>query len=221
MAYRALSLRYHPDLNKGSEDSESMTRQINAAYEVLGDPERRKVYDRELEEEVGFAEAKPARQGKISRNIDQELRVSIEDLIRGVSVQVHVNDPANPDGPEVYELEIPENTSPRTRIRVSREGAMKGGHVAVRVMPYPNGRFKVKSSDLVTELRIQSHRAANGGEESLQGPTGRMLRVSIPAGVGRGELLRVAGEGLPKPRGGRGDLLVKINYRPEVRITRR
>ena len=29
-----------------------------------------------------------------------------------------------------------------------------------------------------------------------------------------------AGEGLPKPRGGRGDLLVRVTYRPPVRITR-
>ena len=28
------------------------------------------------------------------------------------------------------------------------------------------------------------------------------------------------GEGLPKPRGGRGDLLVRVTYRPEVRVTR-
>ena len=54
----------------------------------------------------------------------------------------------------------------------------------------------------------------------MPGPTGAPLRVSIPAGVGRAAVLRVSGEGLPKPRGGRGDLLVRITYRPEVRITR-
>jgi DnaJ-class molecular chaperone len=44
--------------------------------------------------------------------------------------------------------------------------------------------------------------------------------VTIPRGVGRGEILRIPGEGLPKPRGGRGDMLVRITYRPEVKITR-
>jgi DnaJ-class molecular chaperone len=43
--------------------------------------------------------------------------------------------------------------------------------------------------------------------------------VQIPPGVARGEVLRIAGEGLPKSRGGRGDLLVRIVYTPEVRIT--
>jgi DnaJ-class molecular chaperone len=44
--------------------------------------------------------------------------------------------------------------------------------------------------------------------------------VTIPAGVARGALLRVMGEGLPKPRGGRGDLLVRIIYRVELKVSR-
>jgi hypothetical protein len=47
-----------------------------------------------------------------------------------------------------------------------------------------------------------------------------MLRVQIPRGVGRNEIVRVPNEGLPKPRGGRGDVLVRITYRPEVRVSR-
>ena len=50
---------------------------------------------------------------------------------------------------------------------------------------------------------------------------GARLRVQIPRNVARGEIIRLPGEGLPKPRGGRGDLLVRILYRPEVRITRK
>jgi DnaJ-class molecular chaperone len=46
------------------------------------------------------------------------------------------------------------------------------------------------------------------------------VRVTIPAGVTRGAVLRVPGEGLPKPRGGRGDLLVRVTYRVEVKISR-
>jgi DnaJ-class molecular chaperone len=54
----------------------------------------------------------------------------------------------------------------------------------------------------------------------LRGIGGGTVRVEIPKGVARGEVLRIEGEGLPKARGGRGDLLVRIQYRPEVRITR-
>lgn len=43
-AYRKLAKKYHPDINK-SPDAEVKLKEINAAYEVLGDPEKRKNYD--------------------------------------------------------------------------------------------------------------------------------------------------------------------------------
>jgi DnaJ-class molecular chaperone len=54
----------------------------------------------------------------------------------------------------------------------------------------------------------------------VPGVSGRMVRVSIPPAVARSAVLRVTGEGLPKPRGGRGDLLVRITYRVEVQVSR-
>jgi len=69
-------------------------------------------------------------------------------------------------------------------------------------------------------LKIKPERAIQGGTEMIHGLTGAMLCVQIPRGVGRNEIVRVPNEGLPKPRGGRGDLLVRITYRIEVRVTR-
>jgi len=45
-AYRKLALKYHPDRNHGNKDAEEKIREINAAYEILGDPETRKSYER-------------------------------------------------------------------------------------------------------------------------------------------------------------------------------
>lgn len=45
-AYRKLALQYHPDRNQGNKQAEEKIREINAAYEVLGDPETRKSYER-------------------------------------------------------------------------------------------------------------------------------------------------------------------------------
>ena len=81
-------------------------------------------------------------------------------------------------------------------------------------------RFKARGTDLLCELRIDARRAEQGGSETMEKPTGGFLNVQIPPRAKRGEIVRVAGEGMPKTRGGRGDLLVRITYRPEVRITR-
>lgn len=218
-AYRLLAKQHHPDVNGGSAEATERAKELNAAHDVLSDPARRRAYDRTLAEREKTAPP-PAGAQKIERNISQDANLRIEDFLRGAALSVRVNDPANPDGPEVYELVVPPGTAPGTRFRLPRSGTFAGGFVQVRVKALPGFRFKARGSDLRCDLRIDARRAAQGGTEMMAGPAGGPLRVSIPKGVSRGAILRIAGEGLPKPRGGRGDLLVRVTYRPEVRISR-
>jgi len=215
-AYRLLAKQHHPDVNGAAPEAVVRSQELNAAHAVLSDPARRRAYDRELVDAV----KKPAPVGRLERNIAQDVFLRIEEFLRGTSLEVHVKDPGNSLGSESYALEVPEETAPGARFRIPREAPFEGGWVVVRVKARPGGRFKIKGSDLRTELRISAQRATSGGAETVAGATGRPLRVQIPAGIARGGIVAVAGEGLPRARGGRGDLLVRITYRPEVRIVR-
>ncbi len=217
-AYRILAKRHHPDLNPGSTEAQTRTQDLNAAYEILSDPEQRHAYDESLTVEA--KQARGSRVGQRPQTISQDVQLRIEEFFRGTTLEVRVNDPGNPNGPEVYPLEVPPATAPGARFRIRREGAFSGGHVLVRVRVRPDFRFKIRGSDLRCDLRIAARRAVQGGSESIRGAMGDFVRVQIPRGVARGEVIRIEGEGLPKPRGGRGDLLVRVVYAPEVRITR-
>lgn len=223
-AYRLLSKRHHPDVNGGSAEAVEHAKLLNAAHETLSDATRRRAYDRELSErESKESKATPKASTSVSkaeRNITHDVNLRIEDFIRGTTLNVRVNDPANPDGPETYSLTVPEDTAPGTRFRIPRDGTFRGGFVVVRVTALPGFRFKARGSDLRCDLRIDARRATQGGTEVMPGPTGAPVRVIIPPRVARSAIIKVPGEGLPKPRGGRGDLLVRITYRPEVQVTR-
>jgi curved DNA-binding protein len=215
-AYRLLARRHHPDVNHGSRESVARTQLLNAAYEVLGGAERRRAYDRELD-----AKQQPAsRTPKGMANITQDVHLKIEEFIRGTALEISVKDPAAPQAREIYEFTIPPGTAPGARFRILRDGTFGGGIVIVRVRVLPNFRFKVSGPDLRCDLKIKPGRVTQGGMEMIPGVTGGMLRVEIPRGIARGEIIRIPGEGLPRARGGRGDLRVRIIYRPEVRIRR-
>ena len=205
-------------MNPGSPDALARIQALNAAHEILSDPELRLDYDRTRA--ANQKTSASARAGKVKRNIAQDIQLRIDDFLRGTTLEVCVNDPGNSVGPEIYQLTVPPETAPGTRFRLPRATPFEGGFVLLRVRARTDFRFKVRGVDLRCELRISCKRATQGGTESVMGVTGKRLRVQIPRGVARGEIIRLAGEGLPKPRGGRGDLLVRIGYRPEVRVTR-
>ncbi len=218
-AYRILAKQHHPDRHPGSPVASTLIQEINAAYEILSHAECRAAYDQQLDAGEKSRRA-PLRTAPAERNVSQEVRLRIDELLRGTTLEVRVNDPGNLNGPETYPLVIPPETAPGTRFRIAREAPFAGGFILIKACVKPDFRFKVRGSDLRYDLKLKPERAAQGGTETIRGATGTMLRVPIPRGVARGQIIHLVGEGLPQARGGRGDLLVRVTYRPEVRITR-
>ncbi len=210
-AYRRLVKEHHPDRHAQAPEAVRRAQELNAAHEVLSDPTRRRVYDREQ------GGGRTPRAGRISHDLAQDVNLRLEDFFRGTALTVTVRDPLSRE-PETYPVEIPPMTAPGTRLRLARNSGE--GHLRLRLRAMPSARFKPRGSDLRCDLRIDARRAAAGGSETITGADGRRLTVRIPAQAGRGEMVRLPNEGLPRARGGRGDLLVKITYRVEVQVRR-
>ncbi|MGA1194681.1 MAG: DnaJ domain-containing protein [Kiritimatiellia bacterium] len=210
-AYRSLAKQFHPDV---SNDAERM-RDINEAYAILKEPERRQAYDEELG--IGKSSTIGSTRPPI---IKEDSLVSMQELFRGTHLKITVRDPANPAGPEVYDVVVPPDTAPGAKFTIKRNPPFERGSLQVRIKLRPDFRFRARGSDLRCDLNIRSDKAERGGTEMLRGPQGGMITVKIPPRVARNEIIRVPGQGLPKPRGGRGDLLVRIQYRVETRTSR-
>jgi curved DNA-binding protein len=214
-AYRVLARQFHPDLNNSSLESVTRTQALNVAYEILSNPELRKEHDHQL---AATATRRKSPGSKLAHNISQDVHLRLEEFFRGAVRDVRVNDLGNPSGVETYELKVPPETAVGTRFRLRRD---VGGAVILRALAMPHFQYKVRGADLRCDLKINFRKAALGGEEILTSPAGNRLQVKFPAGIARGEIVRISGEGMPKARGGRGDLLLRIMYQPEVRVSRR
>ena len=122
-------------------------------------------------------------------------------------------------------VDVPAGVDEGATLRVSGAGAapLRGGppgdlYVHLRVTPHE--RFERSGNDLATVAHISVAQAALGSDlelETLDGPS----TVTIPAGSQTGRVLKIAGHGVPRLRGGRrGDLLVQLFVDTPVELTK-
>jgi len=213
-AYRRLARKHHPDLNPGDKSAEARFKEINAAYEVLSDPEKRKKYD-QFGDQWQYAEQFAKAGGR--ENVRWDFDRGSPTFERG-----DIGDFSD----ILSNLFGGFDTGPRRR-RQPQRGLDIDSIIEVSLEEAYHG------SKRIIQLQIEELCAACGGTGRVgnracticNGAGVKMspkrLEVKIPAGVKDGSRIRIAGEGKSSRVGGnKSDLYLVVKVLPHPLLKR-
>lgn len=187
-AYRKLARKYHPDLNPDDKSAQQKFKEIQHAYDVLSEPEKRKMYDQFGPdfEKMGSG-GSPFHGGGGSRG------QGFEDIFGG-------------GGPGGFQFEGDIGDLFR-----QFAGGGAGGRGRSRRAAAP----PAAGGDLQAELTVPFNTAVIGGQASIsiqRAGKNESIQLKIPPGVETGKKMRLRGQGEPSPNGGQpGDLIVTLS----------
>lgn len=199
-AYRQLARKHHPDVNPNDPKSEQRFKEINEAYEVLQDPDKRAKYD-----QLGANWQQYQRAGGDPNGFDWTQWASSaggpSQGGRAYSQQFDINDLfGNSSYSDFFQRIF---------------GDLRGARGQAAGPTYAMG-----GRDLEQPVDVSLEEAYHGTARVLQ-VNGRRLEIKIPAGVSEGSRVRLAGEGEPGGNGGRpGDIILRVAVLPHERYQR-
>lgn len=207
--YRKLAKKYHPDTNANNKEAEQKFKEITEAYNVLSDPEKRKLYD-----QYGFQGLEPGFDPNFASysygGPDFGRTGYTQDYGDGSFHRFTHFSGGRPDG--TY----------REYHFTGAEGNDIFGDIWEKMFHKDHTGYSrsQKGGDLSSELTISFDESVHGCSKDLQLQDAHgsihTIRVSIPAGIQDGKSIRLRGKGLPGEYGGEaGDLLLKIHVTPK------
>ncbi len=216
-AYRKLARKYHPDINPGDKAAEEKFKEISVAYEVVGDPEKRKLYD-----EFGEQGLSPGFDAEKARTYQQWQQQSAQ---TGGSYTFESGDLNDLFGYGGFEELFGRRGSGRSN------AALRGEDIETSMDIDFLDAVKGFQAGLTLRRAVPCDRCSGTGKVSDKpcstcGGTGRVMRtetvrVNIPPGAETGKRIRVPGKGGSGLRGGpAGDLYIVPRVREHDLFTR-
>jgi DnaJ-class molecular chaperone len=183
-AFRKLAKTHHPDTNPNNKASEERFKQVTAAFDILGDVEKRKKFD--------------------AGEIDADGRETFRGFGGGGQGG------GNPFGGGGRQQEGFEHVDLSDLFGdILGRGRGGGGPTG----GFGGGGFSTRGSDVKAKLEVELEDVIHGGKKRISFSDGRTIDVSIPKGAEEGQTLRLKGQGSPG-RAGPGDAFIEITLAP-------
>lgn len=186
-AFRTLAKKHHPDANPGDNASEEKFKRVSAAFDLLGDVEKRRKFDageidadgRETMRGFGGGYGGPGQGGGGGFRTEFE-NIDLSDILG-----------------EVF----------------GRGGARGGGQGPGGGFGGFGGFGLQRGADVRAKLEIDLEDAIQGARKRIAFSDGRTIEVTIPKGANDGQTLRLKDQGAPG-KGGPGDAFIELSVRP-------
>lgn len=216
-AYRKLCNKHHPD--KGGD--EQQFKNIQEAYEVLGDKEKKQQYDnpaREFQFNTGnmhdmFSSIFTFTQNNVQKNFDSRTKIviSLKDAFFGK--QITVNDELSG---KVFEVKIPKGIRDGGLLRVEKQGSRKNpnlppGDLFIEVRIKCPRQTYLANNDIFYVVNIDAIDAMMGKKIKINHVNNKEYMVQIPAGTQNGEKVKLAKLGMQTINHVIGDFYVVVN----------
>ncbi|MCO4318489.1 J domain-containing protein [Phyllobacterium sp. 21LDTY02-6] len=194
-AFRKLAKKYHPDQNQDDPKAQAKFSEINQAYEIVGDKDRRAQFDR----------------GEIDGEGKQRAPHGFEGFARGGGGDPFAGFGGGGARPGGFEFRSGMGGFDAEDILSSLFGETAGAGGARR------GSSR-KGADLQATIDITLEQAAGAEKVEAVFPTGKRLAIKLPTQVEHGQTIRLKGQGESVLGGTPGDALVTIRFRPHPRF---
>jgi DnaJ-class molecular chaperone len=198
-AFRTLAKKHHPDTHANDPKAVKRFQEISAAYEIVGDKEKRAQFDRgeidEAGQPKGFAQGHPGAEG-------------FQQGFQGFRSR------GGGAGPQGFDFQWTPGDGAEGLSAEDIFADLLGGGGRRRSQPR-------KGADVQLQTTVSLQEAALGGVRRVVLADGRQLEVRIPPGVKDGQQIRLRGQGAPGDRGGPpGDALITVGIAPHPYLER-
>ena len=224
-AYRKLAKKYHPDANPGDKKSEEKFKELSEAYDILKDPEKRKLYDKfghaAFDESMNYRQPEndnyreyhftggdfedifkdifgghSHRRASKGADIETQLTVSFDEAAFGATKKLYFEG----DTRKPFEVKIPAGINEGQSIRLKGnghqgDGGMPAGDMYIKIHIAQKPGYERKGMDVYTTEEIPYTTAVLGGSAVFPTLYGR-VRCNIPPGTQSGSKIRIKNKGI-------------------------